>query len=996
MARRYGSSIYKSLGRKLSTYITLIVVSAAFALSVLFSLVRVEENRYVRYASDSAAEWNVLQATAQLERFSAKLEGFMRADSGVGSDQLLDQYDLMWSRFRLLLNNPENGALNAIEAAYLDIIRIEEQLIALEPLARELRPGNADGHRQLDAFVARQRQWLTGLVQQVHAERVNVNRRLGEVGKIYEETLLLLALTMLSIATLVFQLVRAIRKADSSLRDAEAARAEAQAAQRELRTVVDAVPAMITVWDVGGRCLFANSLCAAFHGLDAERMAGRGAAELGLRGGRHRAVPEVVRTGALLPFAEHVDADAGGTRRVLLSTLVPIRDDAGGILGVVDVSLDVTERKQREVALAEARDRLERQAGEMRELAEKAQRASSAKSVFLAMMSHEIRTPMNALLGFADLLARSPLLPDQRHHVNVVRETGGQLLALLNDILDFTRSSTAGSRSSGSRSASTSSCARFARWPRCCWPRRPSPSSWHSIRTFPQRPGRSREGEAGAHQPARQRRQVHDPRPRQPRGGARAGSRARDRALLGQRHGVGIDPTRVSRLFQVFSQAEDDTHRRFGGTGLGLAICRRLVELMGGQIGGHSEPGRGSTFWFVLPLEPVAAAAHEPDAPGEAAVPPRPAAAPPRPLDVLVVDDVDTNLRLLQALVRRAGHRVAVATDGAGAVRAVGSAKPDLVLMDVNMPGMDGLEAARRIRALGGAAGRVPIVALTANAFAGDVEACRAAGMDGHLVKPIDVGALAATLARFGAAAAAVAPPGRAAPRRAAAVLDPARLDRLAGAVGDRRGGLPVPAHGARGHDGDRRDASRVGGRRPRGAAQAAHGLAGIAGSLGALRLHEAASPWNYRRGPIRPAGRGLCRHARRDRPGPPADHGGVRGLARGAVGPAAGRQRVASAERRTNGPMVSPSQTRASAASTASTQDSQVGSASRAARAPARSERRSPGSSRTRAIAARRPGTSPTGTTKPARGSSQPGHRPGRGRHHRQARGHASASAEP
>jgi CheY-like chemotaxis protein len=388
------------------------------------------------------------------------------------------------------------------------------------------------------------------------------------------------------------------------------------------------------------------------------------------------------------------------------------------------------------VALAEARDRLERQAGEMRELAEKAQRASSAKSVFLAMMSHEIRTPMNALLGFADLLARSPLLPDQRHHVNVVRETGGQLLALLNDILDFTRIEHGGIEVEripfrldellrSLRPLAEMLLAEKA----VTFELALDPDVPPNVRGDPVRVKQVLTNLLANAAKFTTRGHVSLAVERAPGAGP-----ATVRFSVSDT-GVGIDPTRVSRLFQVFSQAEDDTHRRFGGTGLGLAICRRLVELMGGQIGVHSEPGRGSTFWFVLPLEPVAAAAHEPDAPGEAAVPPRPAAAPPRPLDVLVVDDVDTNLRLLQALVRRAGHRVAVATDGAGAVRAVGSAKPDLVLMDVNMPGMDGLEAARRIRALGGAAGRVPIVALTANAFAGDVEACRAAGMDGHLAE---------------------------------------------------------------------------------------------------------------------------------------------------------------------------------------------------------------------------------------------------------------------
>jgi CheY-like chemotaxis protein len=205
--------------------------------------------------------------------------------------------------------------------------------------------------------------------------------------------------------------------------------------------------------------------------------------------------------------------------------------------------------------------------------------------------------------------------------------------------------------------------------------------------------------------------------------------------------GPGIPPEQQDRLFQSFHQL-DSTRGRHGGTGLGLAISRQLIERMGGRIGVESEPGRGSTFWFELPLVPTREAVAETAAA---------ATGPVRPLRVLVADDVATNRELLRALLRRGGHEVRLAVNGVEALALAQSELPDLVLMDVSMPELDGMETARRLRALDGPLARVPIVALTAHAFPADVEACLAAGMNGHLAKPIDPAALNAVLARVAA-----------------------------------------------------------------------------------------------------------------------------------------------------------------------------------------------------------------------------------------------------
>ena len=204
--------------------------------------------------------------------------------------------------------------------------------------------------------------------------------------------------------------------------------------------------------------------------------------------------------------------------------------------------------------------------------------------------------------------------------------------------------------------------------------------------------------------------------------------------------GIGIASGKLDSLFERFTQADQSTTRNFGGTGLGLAISKRLVEAMGGEIGATSEPGAGSTFWFEVPL---GIAKDAPVAPVEAV----PAAE--RPARILVADDAPANRELVSAILGQLGIRTEVACNGVEALVAVQVADYDLVLMDMHMPEMDGLEATRSIRALGGDFLRLPIVALTANVQREQIQTCLDAGMDGHLGKPINIAELAAVVAHW-------------------------------------------------------------------------------------------------------------------------------------------------------------------------------------------------------------------------------------------------------
>jgi CheY-like chemotaxis protein len=208
--------------------------------------------------------------------------------------------------------------------------------------------------------------------------------------------------------------------------------------------------------------------------------------------------------------------------------------------------------------------------------------------------------------------------------------------------------------------------------------------------------------------------------------------------------GIGIARENQANVFQAFTQADGSITRRFGGTGLGLSISFRLVGLMGGMMGMHSEPGEGSEFYFLLPIE-------EP----RSQVEPSPAAIAAEPLDqrplrILLAEDNPINQKLAVTLLAREGHRVTVADDGAAALEALALGNFDLVLMDMQMPGMSGLEAAARIRAdeSDRQSRSVPIVALTANAYDEDRAACLAAGMNDFVSKPIRRELLFAAIAR--------------------------------------------------------------------------------------------------------------------------------------------------------------------------------------------------------------------------------------------------------
>ena len=476
--------------------------------------------------------------------------------------------------------------------------------------------------------------------------------------------------------------------------------------------------------DMDGRICFANPHFLSLSGCSEAELKGRTFQQLIDDGEFTDEAWASVRRGEYL-VGEYSLTHRNGDNVYVQTYCNPIIDSFGELTKVIVLVTDLSERRRMEVALLEAKER--------------AELAAESKGAFLANMSHEIRTPMNAIIGFSEVLLNDNLTTSQRKYARTVNQSARSLLGLLNDILDTAKLEKGQVRLERQDFSLRELCQQ-------------------QINVFSLEANRKGLQLTFSYQLPQEHFSGDPTRIRQVltnllgnaikfteqgRVELRVDQHQKQVRLRISDTGIGIPTDRLQQIFEPFAQADASMSRRFGGTGLGTTIARQLVELMGGHISVESIPSQGSSFQVLLPLTAASA-----DAKALSALSSNRIELPP--LRILVADDVADNVQLMELLLHNEGHRVRSVNNGLRAFELVAEEPFDLILMDMQMPEVDGLEATRIIRRYEANLGRrpTPIIALTASVLDKDRQAAREAGMEGFASKPVDRVALRQEMAR--------------------------------------------------------------------------------------------------------------------------------------------------------------------------------------------------------------------------------------------------------
>jgi signal transduction histidine kinase/CheY-like chemotaxis protein len=708
------------------SYVSLLVCIVILAGALIFGINRLNKAQESLDKSFSESlSWTAFQAEAELLRLHAAFEHALQEPDQDSRATLQLRLDIFWSRINLLR---EGEVGSRIAQATSDTSFIEVLVEDLERAATLLESHETLNSATMEGIEALSDAWegpLHRLALEVFQwEQARDARLRQEVEEYYDRIVLSAGLVAFSVLILVLLLLRSLRRSRVLVEDVSQVRDQAKAAQDQLRLAIESINHGFAYYDAQDRLVICNQKYREIYQISAEAIQ------------PDRTFEDILRYG--LEHGQYKEAE-GREEEWLAERLKrhynpgdkieQLLEDGRWILieehrttegGIVGIRVDVTE---------------------LRNAREKAERLTETKSKFLAIMSHEIRTPLGGIIGMLDLLREEHLAPTARDQLDTAIASTEHLNAIVNDILDL-------SKLEADKLSFESEVFKVSDW---------IDSSLQLIEPKAARKGLTISTKLDPDIPAyllgdvARLRQVLinllDNAVKFSDEGviclALELAEERETAVTLRCDisdpGIGISPEQQLRLFEDFIQLEEGFSRRHGGTGLGLSICRRIVENMGGRIGVESASGKGSTFWFEMLL----ATAEAPKLESAEEERPRPYLMEPvqkrgRRANLLLAEDNMVNQKLISTYLFRAGHHVDLASNGLEALEKASRQVYDMILMDVSMPEMDGLETASAIRHLPGAKGAVPIIAVTANALDGDVERCLAAGMNDYLSKPIN------------------------------------------------------------------------------------------------------------------------------------------------------------------------------------------------------------------------------------------------------------------
>ncbi|MFU7529282.1 ATP-binding protein [Qipengyuania sp. ASV99] len=562
---------------------------------------------------------------------------------------------------------------------------------------------------------------------------------------------------------------------------------ELAAGRSELALLADNVTDAVFSVDHHGACSYASPSVQEVLGIAPSDLIGQQFCGLGRDGADERiaAVFHRLLSGEAdkerISYRRLLDARDGTPVYIEADCAVVLAPETGEPTGIAVCARDVTERVELELLLTRAR--------------RSAENAARVKSEFLANMSHEIRTPMNGVLGFAEMMLQDDLDDAHRRHTEMIVQSGRAMMLLLNDILDLSKIE------AGQISVDHAPVDLYSTIRECAALHRPAAAKKGLDLVLA--PAPASEAPLVVSDALRIRQIILNlignavKFTQQGRVEIACHITAGEVWVEVSDTGIGVRSDRIEAIFAPFTQGENDTARRFGGTGLGLTISRQLAELLGGRIKVDSEKGTGSRFRLTLPANLAEPA--PPSAKQETPAIPAESFEPPQRARILLVEDHEVNRLLGTEMLERCGQSVAAAHDGNEAIAMVIDSMMrgqcyDLVLMDIQMPGCDGITATRTLRGEGIGADVLPIVALSANAYPEDIAAARKAGMQAHLAKPLVFADLARALQRWLPTRIVEAGHDRTGPDNAAAPIALPHSGGLAPQAAQ-RGGWPMPQH---------------------------------------------------------------------------------------------------------------------------------------------------------------------------------------------------------